>query len=160
MIITKKNMSLLLLSLFLLAGITGCSTVLSSKPPLPETLNIIFPSTDIPPEIAAFSGIWEGKWGSIQDAIIVIEKIDTKTAEVIMSFGKAAAGISSETSHYYYLTATVLPGPILEWNVGERLETDCPCTVTLKMDKGLNSMSAFYTFNKTKLKYRADLKRR
>ncbi len=153
MIMPKKNILLLLSCVFLSVSVIGCAL------PLPATLNIVPPSPDVPPEIVAFSGIWEGKWGAIQDTIIVIEKIDTQTAEIIISFGKAEAGIRPQNA-YYRITATVLPGPIIEWNIEGGTENDCPCTITLNMDKGLNNLTAFHTFERSKTKWRADLTRR
>jgi hypothetical protein len=154
MIISKKNILLLLFSIFLFICMTGCA----SNPPLPPNLNIVSPSPDVPPETAAFSGIWEGKWGAIQDTVIVIEEIDTQRAEVIISLGKAETGISPQ-NQYMYLTATVLPRTII-WSIGEKLNTDCPCSVVLSMDNGPNNLTAFWIFEKTKIKFRADLTRR
>ncbi len=158
-----KNVLLILSCVFLSMGITGCVTMFPSKPPLPEVLNIIPPSPDVPPEIAAFSGVWEGKWGAIQDTVIVIEKIDTKTAEVIISLGEVGGGEKVgiyPQNIYRYVTAAVLPGPIIQWSIKGISQNDCPCTITLKLNKGLNNLTAFHTFKKIKSTWRADLTRR
>jgi len=104
----------------------GCA----STAQLPSTLNIIPPSPDVPPEIAAFSGVWEGKWNGWNDTILVVEKIDTENAEVILSFSQT----EDLNSYYYYAKAKVLPGPSIEWTIpaGYRY--------VFEMDKGLKKI--------------------
>ncbi|NOZ69776.1 MAG: hypothetical protein GXP46_11170 [Deferribacteres bacterium] len=156
----KKNILLVLSCVFLSVGITGCVAMSPAKPPLPAVINIIPPSPDLPPEIAAFSGVWEGKWGAVQDTVIVIEKIDAKTAEVLISFGEAERTGIRPQNIYHYQTAAVLPGPIIQWKISNRdSRDDCPCTVTLKLNKELNRLTAFFTFERIKSKWRADLTR-
>ena len=94
--------ALILIGLLLI----GCA----STAPLPATLNIVPPSPDVPPEIAAFSGKWEGKWWGFQDAILVVEKIDSKEAELILSYGLA----QGFEPRYSYRTAEVANGPVLK----------------------------------------------
>lgn len=60
---------------------------------LPRNINIIPPSADLPKEIAAFSGRWEGVWeGSVYEVkvVIVVEEIDSRKAKVI--YGWSAYG--------------------------------------------------------------------
>ncbi len=157
MIMSKKIILISLFCFFTLSNITGCLMYLSD-PPLPEALNIVPPSPDIPPEIAAFSGVWEGKWGANQATVIVIEKIDSSKAEVIFSLGW---GELIKPSHVYYrVTAMVLPGPVIEWNIEGNPPNDCPCKIILKMEKGLKNITAFHSFDRVKTKHRADLTRR
>ena len=49
----------------LLVGIVfffGVNSAIAEWSPLPADLNIVKPGEDVPPEIAAFSGLWAGTW--------------------------------------------------------------------------------------------------
>jgi hypothetical protein len=157
------NMKIKLLFLSLLViflGLLGCAT--SSRPPLPATLNIQTPSPDIPAEIAAFVGIWEGKYGAIQNTIIVIEKIDNQKAELIYSLGD----LEKFVGHYKYYTASVLPGPIIEFRDDTKLPSSpdgiykCPCKLTIKLTDDKDMMISYWEWIDHKMKNRADLRRR
>ncbi|RJQ44668.1 MAG: hypothetical protein C4538_09855 [Nitrospiraceae bacterium] len=91
--------------------VLGCA----STAPLPPTLNIVPPGPDVPPEIAAFTGVWVGMWNSALDTILVVEKINAEQAEIIISFG---TGQGFE-ARFFYATAKVVPGPAIEWTDNE-----------------------------------------
>jgi hypothetical protein len=118
----------------------GCA----STAPLPTTLNIVPPTSDIQKEIAAFSGVWEGKMESAVDTILVVEKINTDTAEVIISFGEWI-GVENR---YMYATAKVLSGPSIEWinSRGNR--------VVYQMNKDLKSINGFIEEKSTGARFR------
>lgn len=80
----------------------GCA----STAPLPETLNIVPPATDVAPDIKVFSGIWQGRFYNGTDTALVVEKIDNKKAEIIYSLGNVAGW-------YQYMEVEVIPGPAL-----------------------------------------------
>lgn len=149
-----KKIKSLTISICLFLVMSGCMAITS--PPLPETLQVVPPSPDVPSEIAAFSGIWEGTWSGMKDAptTIVVEKIDKRQAEVLMSFGGSQPGSA-------YLTAAVVDGPVLEWN-GERFPYDqknefgCPCKITFRLN-GKSNMIVFIESSMYKSKLRADL---
>ncbi len=129
--------------------VIGCA----STAPLPETLNIVPPAGDVPPEIAAFSGVWEGMWISAFDTVLVVEKIDIDNAEVILSIGKGVNCPACES--YWYQTGKVRPGPAIEWVTpdGDRF--------IFKMNKDLKSISAVLEEKSTGSKYfKAHLTRR
>lgn len=137
-----KYISLVLL----LVAIVGCTSI--SSAPLPATLNIVHPSPDIPPEIAAFSGIWEGQWIDEQyrhgpDTILVVEKIDTNEAEVIISFG---TNVEYKPA-YLYKTAKISAGPVIEWTDpnGDQF--------VFKMDKEPNKIHGTLILKKTGAKF-------
>lgn len=162
MFINNKNKFLFVAFIVLPFYVIACA----SLPPLPATLNIVPPSSDVPPEIAAFSGIWDGKWSNEQDTVLVIEKIDTQKAEVIISLGNFtmwSVGIKPPNT-YRRVTATVLPGPAIELQINESAsgviyETGyvCPCKVTFKMDKELNMLKGYWEFKNSNIKFSADL---
>jgi hypothetical protein len=73
-------------------------TEISRVVPLPPKINIIRPPSDLPKEIAAFSGRWEGVWHEgIWDgvrSILIVEKINSTEAEGILGweqFGRVKA---------------------------------------------------------------------
>ena len=57
--------------------------------PLPDDIKIITCAKEVPKEIAAFSGVWEGKW-TIDgvEAALVVEEINSKEAKVIYCRGE------------------------------------------------------------------------
>jgi len=155
-IVNKKLSLFLILACF---GLIGCMAV-SYPPPLPEKIEIVPPSADVSPEIAAFSGMWEGTWGGMSDetTIIVIEKIDNQKADILFSCG-------GKTPGQFYATGMVLTGPVIEWKMDKLPQIgddkiECPCTITLKMSKDSNSITAFWDFHVYNFKVRADLNRR
>ncbi|HDH05718.1 MAG TPA: hypothetical protein ENH01_08395 [Nitrospirae bacterium] len=136
--------------LFLLFVFMGCVT--TTPPPLPSSFDIASPSDDIPSELSAFLGVWEGKWGGMMETIIVVEKIDEDKATVIYSWGGKEAG-------YMYIDDSIIPGPTIEWRMDKlpsEDNVDCPCSITLKMNKDLNSIIGFASLEVYKVKLRAD----
>ena len=73
-----------------LASAEWKETEISRNVPLPKKIAIAPPSPDLPKEIAAFSGRWEGNWeaGNLP-SILIVEKIDLKEAQVINAWGWA-----------------------------------------------------------------------
>lgn len=88
-----KNLSVLM-GIFILLGLTGCATTGSSNSwtPLPEpgiasAVKIIPPGLDVPPQIAVYSGAWEGMWGNGRNVTIIIEHIKLPEVIAIYSYG-------------------------------------------------------------------------
>ena len=79
--------------------------------PVPRDFTIVPPSPDVPPDISAFSGIWEGKWGGGLDGKLIVERIDSKNAYIIISWG-AMQGVDRG---YLKAKVPVLAGPTLEY---------------------------------------------
>jgi putative ABC transport system substrate-binding protein len=50
--------------------------------PRPPEVNLTPPATDLPSEIAAFSGTWEGLWNGVLPSRLVVESIDADSARV------------------------------------------------------------------------------
>lgn len=59
------------------------SAEISETIPFTSNLNILPPDLNLPKEISAFSGIWEGKWGGRLASRLAVEKIDGKIAIVV-----------------------------------------------------------------------------
>ena len=87
----------------------GEKVLLTVEVPLPEDLKIVAPAEDIPKEIAAFSGVWEGEWPAIgPEAVLVVEEINSKEARIIWAKGKLSGFYESPAS-YERATARVIP---------------------------------------------------
>lgn len=151
----KNSCSLFLILLLgcLTLSILGCA----SAPPLPSAINIVPPSSDVPSEIAEFSGIWEGKLSAGFDSIVIIESIDSQKAGIIFSW-------AGNTPNYLYIESKVLPGPKITWKSNNwpgdyENKSGCPCTLTLTLDKDLNMLIGFLEHDLYKTKSRLELKR-
>ena len=63
------------------------AAVAQTPPLLPPDVSITAPGSDVPPELAAFSGKWVGDWQGFLDSILVVEKISGRTASLVYSWG-------------------------------------------------------------------------
>lgn len=91
----------LILAFAITACATGCATTNSSWTPLPEpgtpsAIKIVSPGQEVPPQIANYSGVWEGMWDleiygirsfRAMAVTIVIEKIESSRVTAIYSWG-------------------------------------------------------------------------
>jgi len=112
--IDKKSWLLVIL---VIVGLTACATLQSGvkEPPLPNDINIISPSPDLPKEIAVFSGKWKGTWSHGLDSILVVEEINDAWAQVVWSQGDLPR--YDVSAKYFRFKCKVIPGPKpkLEW---------------------------------------------
>ena len=60
--------------------------------PLPKNIKIIPPSADIPKEIAAFSGMWQGAWNETLPVVLVVEEITLTDIRGIYAVGAFKKG--------------------------------------------------------------------
>jgi hypothetical protein len=79
---------------------------------------IIPPAPDLPATLAAFSGVWEGKWESVLRSRLIVEQVNLETAAVIYVWDNDALG--QFPRGWVRITAAVLPGPALQWHSGSR----------------------------------------
>jgi len=93
-------------------------TEISRNIPLPKNIKIVSPMPNIPIEVAAFSGRWEGTWEGVRplDSILVVETIEPEKAKVIYAWG----GPSRDYSRY---TAKIVSGPSVSSTIKCRIET-------------------------------------
>lgn len=118
---------------FILLIFIGLLVGCASTTQLPATINIVPPSPEIPPQIAAFSGIWEGKWRGYTDIVLVVERIDTQKAEIIYCVGANYR----HDAYYSYRTVTVTVAGTIEWTVPNGYK------YIFEMDKGLDKINGF-----------------
>ena len=72
-------------------GITnaGEKKLLNVEVPLPDDITIGAPAKDVPKDIAAFSGVWEGKWAYTgANAALVVEEINSKDPKTLRLYEK------------------------------------------------------------------------
>jgi hypothetical protein len=84
---------------------------------LPD-IHITPPAADLPPELAAFSGTWEGRWtysrlGNILLSRLVVEHIDAESARVVYAWGDDPFGRFQRS--WNHVRAQVLLGGTLQW---------------------------------------------
>jgi adenylate cyclase len=94
--------------------------------PLPTTIRIEPPVADLPPEVAAFSGTWEGRWEGDVPGRLVVERIDAEWARVVYAWGDDPGGRFK--GDWGRVPAKVLPGGRLQ-SVDDALKT----TLTFEM---------------------------
>ena len=82
-----KRFSLGLGVILILTNLTITLGFPQKSVPLPQEIEIVPPSSDLPPEVAAFSGRWEGNWEGNLDSILIVEQIDREKAKVIYAWG-------------------------------------------------------------------------
>jgi len=93
----KKTQILIIFVCLILISVNGITDagekiLLNEKLPLPDDLMITPPGTDVSKEIAAFSGVWEGKESNYEaKAFLVVEEINSKDAKAIYCRGEVAA---------------------------------------------------------------------
>ena len=110
----KKTQILALVACIILIAMceitdAGEKMLLNVKVPLPDDIKIAAPAADVPKDIAAFSGAWEGKWGIYStEAALVVEEINSKEAKVIFCEGGQTGFYSRPASCERY-KATVTP---------------------------------------------------
>jgi hypothetical protein len=99
----------------------------ASSVPLPPDVQVVAPAKEIPPEIAGFSGKWEGKWDDRLEHILVVERINPPTAGVIYAYGEAPSwGV--KVGSFLRPDARVEPCTLT-------LTLPRPATVTYRMEK-------------------------
>jgi hypothetical protein len=105
---TKKEW---LLAIMVIVGLTACATMQGGLKdiPLPNDINIVPPAPNLPKEIAAFSGKWEGTWDSGLDSILVVEEIHDTWAQVVFAHGDLRR--YNYTANYERSKFKVISGP-------------------------------------------------
>jgi hypothetical protein len=93
--------------------LTACATSSTTDLPKPTNVKIIHPASNLNPNLAAFSGTWEGYWGGDLPSQLIVEQIDSKSAKVIYIWGSSAR--FNFPAGYVKKEAKVLPGGKLEF---------------------------------------------
>jgi len=91
--------------------LVGSSTGFSQNIPLVKDIEIKVPSSELPKEIAAFSGKWKGTWsGGGADFILVVREINLEKAEIIYANAETDSEYGRMPASSSSITAKVIPG--------------------------------------------------
>jgi hypothetical protein len=149
-----------------LIGIFGYAvfqTQAADEVPLPKDINIVSPSPDLPKEIAAFAGKWQGTW-IIQrgrkgekiprEAVLIVEEIDKQEAKIIYAFGPFS-GVQELKGWYKRFKAKVIPGATTKIEFITKDQSE----FSFEMQKDLNSLGAHYKSGRMSEKHSTGFKR-
>ena len=141
---------------------TAFQTQAADEVPLPEDITIVPPSPDLPKEIAAFSGKWQGTWiiarGRSEkiprNAVLIVEKIDEQEAKIIYAFGPYS-GAKELKGWYKRFKAKVTPGATtkIEFITKDKSE------FSFEMKKDLNGLGAYYISGQSSVKHSTGFER-
>ena len=72
-------------------GMKQGPAVFSSVPvgvlPMPSGLHVTPPAAGLAPQVAAFSGTWQGRWGGLLPSRLIVERVTTTQAQVVYVWG-------------------------------------------------------------------------
>ena len=99
---------------FAVLVLTACASGQSVRPlPVPYDVAIAPPAVDLTPELALFSGTWEGAWDGALLARLIVERIDSTSARVVYIWGDSPEG--QFRAGWGRFSAKVLPGGKIQW---------------------------------------------
>ena len=144
------------LILIAVSGITdaGEKILVNEKVPLPDDIKIVAPATDIPKEIAAFSGAWEGELASRGRGVaLIVEEINFKEVKVIFCMAEVS-GVNETPAYCDRSKGIVIPEKQqIKFGPAEKLR------FTFSMQNNLNQVKGTFKaggvedeFTMTKLK--------
>jgi putative ABC transport system substrate-binding protein len=81
--------------------------------PGPPEVTMTPPAADLPPELAAYSGTWEGAWDNVLKSRLVVEHIDAEAARVVYAWADHPQGWFK--GGWARVRAQMLPGGKLQW---------------------------------------------
>jgi hypothetical protein len=102
------------------APAAAAAAVATAAIPGPTDIKIVPPAPGLAPDLAAFSGIWEGAWDDSQvPARLIVERIETDSARVVYGWADSPKG--SVKAGWTRRSAKVLPDAKIEWGSEPRL---------------------------------------
>jgi uncharacterized caspase-like protein len=81
--------------------------------PWPPEVRLIPPSEELPPEVGALAGIWEGAWDGILKSRLAVEQVEGQSARVVYAWAEHPSGRFK--GGWVRVQATVLPPGKLQW---------------------------------------------
>ena len=66
--------------------VAGCAATGSVSLPGPSDVTIVPPASSLPPQLKAFSGVWEGVWDGQLASRLTVESIENDSARVIYAW--------------------------------------------------------------------------
>ncbi len=148
----KLSKSFLFLMLVSATGFICCATSMTSpgsseRVPLPKDINIISPSSDLPKEIRAFSGKWQGTWvmGTMaRKSILIVEEIGGQEAKIIYAYEADFSTTRGGGAEFQRYKARVISDPI------PKIEyiTSLGSLMTFEMQQDLKSLKGYFETTK------------
>ena len=77
----------IILSMVVMTGVASAATL-----PAPPEVHMTTPAEDLPPEMKAFFGTWEGTWDGVPSSRLVVEEIDATSARVVYAWADVPQG--------------------------------------------------------------------
>jgi hypothetical protein len=115
----------IIFSVVVMTGVTSAATL-----PAPPEIHMTTPATDLPPDVTAFFGTWEGIWDGGLASRLVVEEIDATSARVVYAWADDPQ--RHLKGGWVRVTTKVLPEGALQWGTDE--------TFTFKMSKDHRSL--------------------
>jgi hypothetical protein len=93
--------------------LTACATTSTTALPKPTNVKIIPPASNLDPNLAAFSGTWEGYWDGQLHSRLIVEQMNKTSARVIYIWDSSA--IHNFPAGWRRIEASVLSGGKIHW---------------------------------------------
>jgi enterochelin esterase-like enzyme len=103
-------------SISLLLALAGCAHLVEKNGTslrLPEKQAVVIPAREIPPQIAALSGVWEGQWSDGRTSVLVVYRVENGFARAYFAFDEDAEYLP----WHQWVRATIADDnrPRIEW---------------------------------------------
>ena len=95
--------------------------------PLPDDVNIVVPDAKVRKDVAAFSGKWAGRWSGKMPTLLIVERINDDTANVIYAYDDAPYWKISKAYNRYSAKVIQADRPRIEFSTAAtaiRVEMD------------------------------------
>ena len=127
---------LILISLYNISE-AGDKIRVNVKVPLLNDIDITTPEENLPKELAAFSGCWEGKWSDYAtETALIVEEINTRSARIVYCLGESSGLYTVPASCDRYHARVSPENMQIEFPVGETLY------YIFSMEKDFNQIKA------------------
>lgn len=83
---------------------------------IPPHQPVTVPGPDVPPRIAALSGAWEGIWSDGDTAVLLVRRIDSKTADILLAQNRYGDDARLPWHRWARAKVAAEPAAALEWN--------------------------------------------
>lgn len=108
-----KTRTLIIVGLFLLLGAYAASGAIRATAPGHPEVKITPPPAGLAPEVAAFSGIWDGARDGVLPNRLIVEKIHANWATIVYTWADDPTG--NFKAGWARVRAKVLPDGTLHW---------------------------------------------
>ena len=155
----KKTQILALFVCLILTAVCGITDagekkLVNVKVPMPDDITIVAPAEDVPKDLAAFSGAWEGKASYFDnEAALIVEEINSKEVKVIFCMGERSGFYASPAYCDRYKGIVIPEKQQIKFGPNEKYWFTFSMQNNLNQVKGtfkVKSMEDEFTMNKLK----------